>query len=63
MAPAVRCYCDQSPRDAATGQRRFMCNVCVNAIIDEKYRLVKENYQLTFYKDLVKIGGARCGPM
>jgi hypothetical protein len=36
------CYCDQAPRDEATGQRRFVCNVCVNEILDEKNRLVRE---------------------
>jgi hypothetical protein len=36
------CYCDQAPRDADTGQRRFLCNVCVNAVVDEKNRLVRE---------------------
>jgi hypothetical protein len=36
------CYCDQAPRDEATGQRRFLCNVCVNAILDEKNRLIRE---------------------
>jgi hypothetical protein len=37
------CYCDQAPRDEATGQPRFRCNVCVNAILDEKNRLVRED--------------------
>jgi hypothetical protein len=36
------CYCDQAPRDEATGQPRFRCNVCVGAILDEKNRLVRE---------------------
>jgi hypothetical protein len=36
------CYCDQAPRDEATGQPRFLCNTCVNAIVDEKNRLVRE---------------------
>jgi hypothetical protein len=36
------CYCDQAPRDEATGQPRFRCNVCVNAVLDEKNRLVRE---------------------
>jgi hypothetical protein len=35
------CYCDQSPRDEATGQPRFRCNVCVNAVLEEKNRLVR----------------------
>jgi hypothetical protein len=35
------CYCDQAPRDEATGQPRFRCNVCVNAILEEKHRLVQ----------------------
>jgi hypothetical protein len=36
------CYCDQAPRDDATGQPRFRCNVCVNAVLAEKHRLVRE---------------------
>jgi hypothetical protein len=36
------CYCDQAPRDEATGQPRFRCNVCVNAVLEEKNRLVRE---------------------
>jgi hypothetical protein len=36
------CYCDQAPRDDDTGQPRFRCNVCVNAILEEKNRLVRE---------------------
>jgi hypothetical protein len=36
------CYCDQAPRDEATGQPRFRCNACVNAILEEKHRLVRE---------------------
>jgi hypothetical protein len=39
---AHRCYCDQAPRDEATGQPRFRCNVCVNAVLEEKHRLVRE---------------------
>lgn len=36
------CYCEQAPRDEATGQPRFRCNVCVNEILAEKNRLVRE---------------------
>jgi broad specificity phosphatase PhoE len=36
------CYCDQAPRDEATGQPRFRCNVCLNEVLAEKNRLVRE---------------------
>jgi hypothetical protein len=35
------CYCDQAPRDEATGQPRFRCNVCLNAVLEEKNRLIR----------------------
>jgi hypothetical protein len=36
------CYCDQAPRDEATGHPRFRCNVCLNETLAEKNRLIRE---------------------
>lgn len=54
-----RCYCDQAPRDTATGQRRFACNVCVDAIVDEKNRLVRQEQDFPARLAAAKAEGVR----
>lgn len=39
------CLCMKSPRDVE-GQALFRCMACFNSVLEEKNRLVRENYDL-----------------